>query len=224
MKKFTINELKTIYEQQVKKDWSYFNKYKSLPPCPVKKWNNNWLGHDIPRNFTILDFIDWTTKYGINTGAELGITCNDDPELEFIIYKNKTLIEYPPNDLHIYYDKYKLKFDFFIFNQTIEHLYNPFIVLENIYNYIKPGGYVFTSVPTINIPHSTPIHYNGYNPMGLALLFLSTGFEIIEIGQWGNSDYISRLFKYHTWPDNTQVSHVNEERNVAQCWILAKKH
>ena len=69
----------------------------------------------------------------------------------------------------------------------------------------------------------TPIHYNGYNPMGLALLFLSTGFEIIEIGQWGNYDYISKLFWRHFWPDSTQVSHVNEERNVAQCWILAKK-
>ena len=69
----------------------------------------------------------------------------------------------------------------------------------------------------------TPIHYNGYNPMGLALLFLSTGFEIIEIGQWGNYDYISKLFKNHDWPDATQVSHINEERNVAQCWILAKK-
>lgn len=97
------------------------------------------------------------------------------------------------------------------------------MALKTIYNYIKPGGYIYTSVPTINIPHMTPIHYNGYNPMGLALLFLSTGFEIIEIGQWGNYDYISKLFKNHDWSDATQVSHINEERNVAQCWILAKK-
>lgn len=223
MKKFTIDELNNIYVHKVKKDNSYFNKYKSMPPCPVKQWNNNWRGKDMPRNFAILDFIDWTKKYGIDIGDELGITCNGDYELEFINYKNKTLLEYPPHDLHIYYDKYHLKFDFFIFNQTIEHLYNPFMALENIYNYIKPGGYVYTSVPTINIPHMTPIHYNGYNPMGLALLFLSTGFEIIEIGQWGNFSYISKLFERHRWPDATQVSHENEERNVAQCWILAKK-
>ena len=82
-------------------------------------------------------------KHGINIGDELGITCNSDPELEFLNYKNKTLIEYPPHDLHLYYNKYELKFDFFIFNQTIEHLYNPYM-MENIYNYIKPGGYVFT--------------------------------------------------------------------------------
>ena len=97
------------------------------------------------------------------------------------------------------------------------------MALENIYKYVKPGGYVFTSVPTINIPHSTPIHYNGYNPMGLTLLFLSTGFDVIETGQWGNYDYINQLFKQHSWPDVSQVSHVNEERNVSQCWILARR-
>ena len=223
MRTFSTAELKSIYVQQVKKDMSYFNKYELMPPCPVKQWNNNWTRHDMARNFSILDFIDWTKKHCIDTGDELGITCDSDPELEFIMYKNRTLMTYPPHDLHVYYHKYKSKFDFFIFNQTIEHLYNPFLAISNIYNYIKPGGYVFTSVPTINIPHMTPIHYNGYNPMGLALLFLSAGFEIIETGQWGNYDYISQLFKKHTWPDASQVSHINEERNVAQCWILARK-
>ena len=95
--------------------------------------------------------------------------------------------------------------------------------MENIYKYIKPGGFVYTSVPTINIPHMTPIHYNGYNPMGLALLFLSVGFEIVELGQWGNYKYINYIFKNHKWPDATKVPHKNEEKNVAQCWILARK-
>ena len=123
------------------------------------------------------------------------ITCAEDPELEFVSYENTTVLKYPPHDLHLFDEKFILKFDFFIFNQTIEHLYNPFKAF-NIYKYMKSGGYVFTSVPTINIPHMTPIHYNGYNPVGLALLFMSCGFEVIEIGQWGNYDYIQKLFKY----------------------------
>jgi hypothetical protein len=63
--------------------------------------------------------------------------------------------------------------------------------------------------------------------MGLAVLFLSAGFEIVEIGQWGNFDYIQRLFGTQTWPgydmlqQNNFVS--NEENNVCQCWILARR-
>jgi SAM-dependent methyltransferase len=227
IKKFKEKELHDIYYKIVKKDNTYFQKYQILPICPVKAWNFIWDNHDMPRNFAILDFIDWVKKYEITEINNLGLTCNADPELEFISCKEKTELPFPPFDLHEYYDHLFEKFDFFIFNQTIEHLYNPFVALKNIYKYIKKGGYVYTSVPTINIPHSTPIHYNGYNPMGLTLLFLTAGFEILEVGQWGNYDYIQKLFKNHKWPDASKTergcSHLNEERNVCQCWILAKK-
>jgi hypothetical protein len=86
---------------------------------------------------------------------------------------------------------------------------------------------VFTSVPTLNIPHSTPIHFGGFNPMGLAMLFISNGFEILEIGQWGNYDYIQKLWKTHIWPSAVELMKngivSNEEKNVCQCWILARK-
>ena len=137
------------------------------------------------------------------------------------------MIEYPHYDLHNLPDNLKNIFDFFIFNQTLEHLYDPFESVKQIYNIIKVGGYVFTSVPTLNIPHMTPIHFNGFTPMGLAMLFKKSGFEIIEIGQWGNFEYIARLWNTHSWPGyidlnkNNIIS--NEERNVCQCWILAKK-
>ena len=223
MKTFTESELRSIYETKVRKTKDYFGKNNPIPPCPVKKWDNNWNGHDAPRAFAILDFIDWVEKYNINNIDHLAITCDSDAELEFITYENSSPIGYPTYDLHIDYIELHNKFDFFMFNQTIEHLYNPFMAVENIHKYIKPGGYVYTTVPTINIPHMTPAHFNGYNPMGLALLFASAGFEVLEIGQWGNYEYISKLFKDHHWPDLTQVTNANEEKNVAQCWILAKK-
>ena len=224
MKIFNEKELKNIYSNIVKKNKKYFKKYKKLPDCPVKKWNFNWKNHDLPRNFCILDFIEWTKKHNLININSLGYTCDTDPELEFINSSESYFMPYPPNDLHILESKFINKFDFFIFNQTIEHLYNPFIALTNIYKYIKTNGYIFTSVPTINIPHNTPIHYNGYNPMGLTLLFMSTGFKIIEIGQWGNYNYIKKLFNKHCWPDSTNCSHKNEEKNVVQCWVLAKKY
>lgn len=223
-KLFSENEITKIYQTSIKLPPSYFNKYHVLPDCPVKLWNYKWSDHDCPRIFTILDFIEWIVKYNINPDS-LACTYPSDPELEFLSYNKLTLIEYPPNDLHTI--NYKEQFDFFLFNQTIEHLYNPFLAISNIFNSLKPGGYVFTSVPTINIPHSTPIHYGGLNPMGLGMVFKSCGFDIVEIGQWGNFRYIQHIFNAHSWVGydtlNINGRIENEERNVCQCWILARK-
>jgi SAM-dependent methyltransferase len=224
---FTEEEIKTLYETKVKLPEAYFKKYEILPNCPVKLYNYNWNNYDFPRNWCILDFIQWTRKHMIYNVEHIGYTCESDPELEFIKFEKKTCTPYPQYDLHTISNHFKNQFDFFIFNQTLEHLYNPFEAVKQIYEIVKPGGYVFTSVPTINIPHMTPIHFNGFTPMGLAMLFKTANFEIVEIGQWGNYEYISRLWGSHSWPGynilNKNNRITNEERNVCQCWILAKK-
>lgn len=224
--KYSEQDINHIYWTKVKKDSSYFSKYELLPPCPVKAWEYSWKNYDFPRTWCILDFKEWIAKYVGPVGL-LGYTCDTDPELEFITYNEKYKLEYPTYDLHTIGDTIHNKFDFFLFNQTLEHLYNPFMAVKSISKILKPGGYVFTSVPTLNIPHSTPIHFNGFNPMGLAMLFLSCGFEIIEIGQWGNYEYISKLWKTHSWPGYEELNHngrvTNEEANVCQCWILSRK-
>ena len=223
---FSEEYIRQLYIDKVKLPESYFKKYEILPSCPVKAFNYNWGYHDFPRTWCILDFIEWTKKYNINI-EHLGYTGTTDPELEFITPSKKTLIPYPEYDLHTVSSHFKNEFDFFLFNQTLEHLYNPFEAVKQIYEIVKPGGYVFTSVPTINIPHDTPIHFNGFTPMGLAMLFKTAGFEIIEIGQWGNLDYIQKTWADNGWHGydtlNTNNVVTNEERNVCQCWILARK-
>ena len=224
------NLIKNIYKNKVKKSHDYFME-KISEICPIKKWNNSWRHKDAPRCKCIIDFINWIDKYNIQSCENLGYTSDNDPELEFINAKNKYLHAYVghddndkeklSNDLHIFVPN--ILYDFFIFNQTLEHLYNPFLAVNQIYKTIKPGGYVFTSVPTINIPHETPFNFYNHYPMGLAILFVSAGFEIIETGQWGNYNYINYIFKNHGWPDIYNVGQHNEERNVAQCWILVKK-
>ena len=206
---YNSDEIHKLYNEKVKLPESYFIKYAILPKCPVKQFNYSWSNRDFPRNWCILDFIDWNKKYNIN--------------IDHLAYT----YTYPEYDLHNFSHNFIDQFDFFLFNQTIEHLYNPFEAIKEIYKTLKTVGYVFTSVPTINIPHMTPIHFNGYNPMGLAMLFKTCNFEIIEIGQWGNFDYIINLFHYHYWPSYDQLNKnnvvTNEERNVCQCWILARK-
>jgi len=221
---FTENEIQEIYEKKVKLPVSYFTKYLEVPPCPLKSWDYQWGNNDCPRIFIVLDFKEWVEKYKIQP-EQMACTYEFDPELELISYKNLTVLTYPPHDLHAI--NFMQQFDFFLFNQTIEHLYNPLFAIQNIFRSLKPGGYVFTSVPTINIPHLTPFHYGGYNPMGLALLFISAGFEILEIGQFGNLRYIEYIFKnqgwggYDTFNINGQIE--NEENNVCQSWILARR-
>ena len=224
---FSETDIINIYEKQVKLPDSYFKKYEKLPNCPVKVYNYNWDNKDFPRNWCVLDFIEWIDKHNIKNIKHLGYTYDIDPELEFLTCVDKTFISYPKYDLHELSNYFTDTFDFFVFNQTLEHLYNPFEAVKSIYKSIKINGYVFTSVPTINIPHSTPIHFNGFTPMGLAMLFKVAGFEIVEMGQWGNYEYIKRLFEKHEWPGYNHINEngivINEERNVCQCWILAKK-
>jgi SAM-dependent methyltransferase len=224
---FNEEDINQLYYSKVKLPESYFKKYELLPPCPIKSRNYDWSYYDFPRNWCILDFIEWIKKHNIHDIENLGCTCETDPELEFIKFNKKICIPYPEYDLHTISKHFKNEFEFFIFNQTLEHLYNPFESVKQIYEIVKPGGYVFTSVPTINIPHMTPIHFNGFTPMGLAMLFKTSNFEVIEIGQWGNYEYITKLWGTHEWPgyDKLNKNNVvtNEEKNVCQCWILARK-
>lgn len=224
---FSEQNIRDLYNTKVKLPSSYFTKYENLPSCPIKSRNYQWNNNDFPRNWCVLDFIEWTKKYGIKEIEHLGYTCSTDDELEFITAKKATLLDYPAYDLHTLPSSLENTFDFFLFSQTLEHLYNPFEAVKKIYNTLKPGGYVFTSVPTLNIPHMTPIHFNGFTPMGLAMLFKTANFEVLEIGQWGNFQYIQRLWHTHQWPgyndlqQNNRVT--NEERNVCQTWILARR-
>jgi SAM-dependent methyltransferase len=225
MMNFNDRDIRHIYFTKVKLPDSYFKKYEDLPPCPSAKYNFSWVGKDYPRVGCVMDFKEWMSAYNLTNVGHLAYTSNEDPELDFISGEQQTLLNYPPYDLHTF--DHVERYDFFLFNQTLEHLHNPFLAVQNIYRSLKPGGYVFTSVPTLNIPHMMPSHFNGFTPMGLAMLFKNCQFEVMEIGQWGNCDYIQSLFETHSWPDYQKLQKngkiTNEERNVCQCWILARK-
>ncbi|UCC94817.1 MAG: methyltransferase domain-containing protein [Candidatus Omnitrophota bacterium] len=160
-----------------------------------------------------------------------------DPELEYLDYNEIMCIDYNletgEGDLHTL-DLPEKDFDFVMVNQILEHVYNPFLCLENIYSHMRPGGFIYANVPTINILHMSPEHYyTGYTPVGFGAIFKSVGFEILEMGQWGNLEYIEKLFKTHKWPDYRQLTKslfpfrrrpiTNEFENPAVCWVLAQK-
>lgn len=226
MKLFSQQEIYNIYIQHVKKSDEYFKKYEKLPMTEeeLKKWDNR----DFPRIHTLLDFKEWVKKHNIPKIKKLLSTDLSDVELQYLDIEKVYHAPYynGQNDLHTLNLEIK-DFDFIMFNQTLEHLYNPFLAVENLYNHLAKDGYLFTCLPTINIPHMVPFHFNGLTPMGLCLIMASAGFKILDVGFWGNLDYINYIFEKQEWPDYRYLMKdgiiTNEKDREVQCWILVQK-
>jgi hypothetical protein len=62
-----------------------------------------------------------------------------------------------------------------------------------------PGGHLFTSVPCLDIPHMTPVHFQHLTPMGLAVLMEQAGFTVLELGQFGNHFYEQYILSTQRW-------------------------
>lgn len=183
-------------------------------------------GKDAPRVFTLMDFKEWVKKYSIHPKNAL-LTDPNDYELPFVSMERSTVINYASDpkayDLHTLALPHK-DYDFVLFSQTLEHLYNPYRCVRNLYDHMASGGYVFTSVPTVNIPHMVPIHFSHFYPIGLICMFVECGFEVLEVGYWGTLEYIQTIFRTYGWPDIYSLSSVvNDPEHPAQCWILARK-
>ena len=113
---YTDSDILALYEHKVKKQSSYFTKYEQVPPCTISSYGHSWHGRDFPRTWCILDCKEWIQKYSLQEPEHLGYTCATDPELEFFQPKEKTLMSYPPFDLHTIGNVYQDKFDFFLFS------------------------------------------------------------------------------------------------------------
>lgn len=214
-----------LHRRYVVKSDDYFKKWEliTIHDQPENlKWR--WIGKDYPRVPCLLEFESYVKKYNLH--AKTILSENDDPEIEFLPHDELYLIPYTPdlNDLH----SLKLprdNFDFVLLGQTLEHLYDPLRCLTNLYAHMAPGGYLFTNVPTFNVPHVTPIHFQHIFPDGLSLLMYRAGFEIIEIGQWGNRDYARMMVNGHTWPDINAMQKpiVNDRGFPVNTWSLVRK-
>jgi SAM-dependent methyltransferase len=227
----TESEIENVYKNFIlpKSNKEYLERYKILPPNPNKNWD--WRRKDMPRIFAVLEFKKFIDDNNLFFDKVLTLNGGGDPEYEHLKY-NKN-INYNYTDDKLNYDLHNLNlpekdFDFFMTNQTLEHVYDPVKVVQNIYKHMKENGIVYMNLPAVNIPHSTPFHhFTGITPVGLGCIFKSAGFKILDIGFWGNSSYHNFIFnRYHhpKWPDYTQVTDYtsNFERPVIT-WIFAKK-
>jgi len=226
--KILSNEyLQNLYSSHIHKPQSYFQRFEDIKSRFTEQEYSRYTRHDPPRVVSLVDFKEWLLKYNLSSVNNLLSTCHTDFELQYITAKSKTDLPYPTYDLHTF-DISNKDHDMVIFNQTIEHLHTPILALSRLYDHMRPGGYIYTTVPTINIPHLTPIHFNGYTPTGLCALMESAGFVTCECGYWGNKKYLDYIFTHNTWPNDlryvmTDGKITYDAQCQAQTWILAKK-
>jgi hypothetical protein len=226
MLSFNVEDIHKIYNKHVVKTKKYFEKFQKINKYLSEKELYDYKHIDPPRIASLLDFKEWIIKYNIHNGSSLLYSCDSDPELNYIDYKQQSYIPYPPYDLHNL-NIIEKNHDLVIFNQTLEHLYNPFMCLKNLYDHTKPGGFLYTTVPIINIPHMRPIHFWGITPIGLCILMMSVGFNVLECGYWGNKQYIDYIFTNNNWPTYENICEQNglsyNEVCQTQTWILVQK-
>jgi len=228
MRLLTNDDIQCIYQIVLENDTlEYLNRYV---PLPIEKNDKLWDWRDkaFSRVIEVLEFERLVQEYNIQPRKVLVGSLND-PELEYINPEVVVGIDYDAitgmNDLHAL-DWPEKDFDLVLLGKTLEHLYNPILALERLWEHLVPGGYLFASVPVITIQHSTPFHYYmGFTPVGIGCICEAAGFEVLHIGQWGNIKYTNKVFCTKTWPDYRIPEELlrNEFENPASAWVLARR-
>jgi SAM-dependent methyltransferase len=223
-------DIRRIYVDFVRHDASeeYKNRYV---PLPFEKNRGPWLweNKDFSRVIALLEFERFVRFRGIVSEKALSINGQNDPEWLYMPTKTIVQIDYEKDpqryDLHVL-DLSEKDFDFVMVNQTLEHLYDPIRCLENIYKHMRKGGILYLNVPANNMSHNAPFHfYTGFTPTGLGAMVKLAGFEIMSIGQWGNIEYVQKMYGTNDWPDYRQLRNpgLNDSNCPVVVWIFAVK-
>ena len=228
--KLNSDDIYYIYNMFVEPYHKQLGKYEDffwwLQNYNNKKWN--WEGKDFPRVIALLEFASYVKKYNLVSKKVLTFNGIHDPELEYLPHNSGVDYLYDKrteeNDLHIWNPPIH-DFDFCLLNQTLEHVYDPILCLQNIHTHLLPNSYIWITTPTISIPHQTPLHYYSYTPTGLGAVIMSAGLKIVECGWWGNREYLDKLLNIG-WIDYTNLCIEplkNDPRFSVITWVLAKK-
>jgi len=81
----------------------------------------------------------------------------------------------------------KESFDTVISTQVLEHVEQPWIMIDEIYRILKKDGICILTAPFLQPYHADPNDYFRYTIEGINSLFKNQGFKIIESGSCGRS-------------------------------------
>jgi 2-polyprenyl-3-methyl-5-hydroxy-6-metoxy-1,4-benzoquinol methylase len=86
-------------------------------------------------------------------------------------------------------------YDVITMNQTIEHLYNPSLVLKECFRILKPGGHIVMTTPNVDCVAARllgeywrgwepPRHLFLFNPKSISKVVSSAGFEVTSVATY----------------------------------------
>ncbi len=82
-------------------------------------------------------------------------------------------------------------FDAILCTQALEHVSEPLRALCELASLLKPGGYLYLSVPFLGDPlHQEPYDFYRYTPYGLAHLFRGAGLSTVTISPMGGLGFL----------------------------------
>ena len=73
------------------------------------------------------------------------------------------------------------KFDLGICMDLLEHVSNPFLVSKNIIDSLKPGAFLFVTVPFVWELHAVPDDFWRFTPSGIMELFKDMEMELVHM-------------------------------------------
>jgi SAM-dependent methyltransferase len=96
--------------------------------------------------------------------------------------------------------------DVVISGQCLEHTEYPWVLVEEMFRVLKPGGQIFVTAPAVYPLHRFPFDCWRFYPDGMAALLRWPGFERII-----------------TWVNRPEVIRIGGKKGHADCWGIGVK-
>lgn len=97
---------------------------------------------------------------------------------------------------HVAYDGEALPFgegvvDHVLLTEVLEHVFEPKLLLREIFRVLKPGGVLYLTVPFVWDAHEVPFDFGRYTCFGLRHLLEREGFQVVYEERTGS--YVTTL-------------------------------